>query len=93
MRIYHLKPEMRMLLYGQLQEGLSYSLMELSFVSGARGYQELRIAAKKAEQRLTELKNVTGFVKRGFPHTSNLPTLTINNFRLKTVIYLKFGKQ
>ena len=36
---------------------------------------------------------VTGFVKRGLPHTSNLPTLTINNFRLKTAIPLKFGQQ
>jgi len=37
--------------------------------------------------------NVTGFAKRGLPHTSNLPTLTISNFRLVKVIALKFGKQ
>jgi len=37
--------------------------------------------------------NVTGFAKRGLPHTSNLPTLTIHNFRLKTAIALKFEHQ
>ena len=36
---------------------------------------------------------VTGFAKRGLPHTSNLPTLTINNFGLKTAIPLKFEQQ
>ena len=30
---------------------------------------------------------VTGFAKRGLPHTSNLPTLTIDNFRLERAIY------
>ena len=33
---------------------------------------------------------VTGFAKRGLPHTSNLPTLTIDNFRLERAIALKF---
>ena len=36
---------------------------------------------------------VTGFVRRGLPHTSNLPTLTINNFRLRVAIPLKFEQQ
>ena len=35
---------------------------------------------------------VTGFAKRGLPHTSNLPTLTIDNFRLERAIALKFGQ-
>ena len=34
---------------------------------------------------------VTEFVKRS-PHTSNLPTLTINDFRLITAISLKFER-
>ena len=36
---------------------------------------------------------VTGFVKSGLPHTSNLPTLTIHNFRLEKVNDMKFGQQ
>ena len=36
---------------------------------------------------------VTGFAKRGLPHTSNLLTLTIYNFRLVKAIDMKFGKQ
>ena len=35
---------------------------------------------------------VTRFAKRGLPHTSNLPTLTIDNFRLERAIALKFGQ-
>ena len=50
-------PETReKLLYGQLYEGLSIILMESPTVSGAQNYQELGIAAKKEERRLTELK-------------------------------------
>ena len=37
--------------------------------------------------------NVTGFVKRGLPHTSNLPTLKSHNFRLVKVIDLKLDQQ
>ena len=40
-----------MLLYGQLQEGLSYTLMELPSVSGSQNYRELCVAAKKEERR------------------------------------------
>jgi len=36
---------------------------------------------------------VTGFAKRGLPHTFNLPTLTIDNFRLVNATDLKFGQQ
>ena len=35
---------------------------------------------------------VTGLVKRGLPHTSNLPTLTIHNFSVGKVIALKVGQ-
>ena len=35
---------------------------------------------------------VTGFAKRGLPHTSNLVTLTTRNFRLKKATDLKFGQ-
>jgi len=35
---------------------------------------------------------VTGFAKRGLPHTSKLSTLTIHNFRLLKAIDLKFGQ-
>ena len=45
-----------MLLYGQLQEGLSYSLIASPSVSGAQSYRELCVATKKEERRLAELK-------------------------------------
>ena len=35
---------------------------------------------------------VTGFVKRGLPHTSNLPTLENQNIRLGRGIAFKFGQ-
>ena len=43
------------LLYCQLQEGLSYSLMKSPAVSGARNYVELTLAAKNEEKRQAEL--------------------------------------
>ena len=43
------------LLYGQMQEGLRIELMRGPAVSGARGYQELCIAAKNEEKRLADL--------------------------------------
>ena len=43
------------LLYGQLQEGLRYTLMKSPAVSGARSYQELCVAARNEEQRLNGL--------------------------------------
>ena len=33
-----------------------------------------------------QIKYVTGFVRRGLPHTPNLPTLTIHNFKLNTAL-------
>ena len=62
----NLSPETRdMLLYGyvQLQDGLSYSLMESPSVSGAQGYRELYVAAKKEEWRLAELKKKQQYLK------------------------------
>ena len=44
------------LLYGQLQEGLRYCIMEAPAVSGATDYQALRLAAKAEEKCLAELR-------------------------------------
>ena len=52
-----------MLLYGQLQEGLLYSLMESPTVSGAQNYKELCLAAKREERRLAELKKKQQYLK------------------------------
>ena len=52
-----------MLLYGQLQEGLSYTLMESPSVSGSKNYRELCVAAKKEERRLAELKKKQQYLK------------------------------
>ena len=43
-------------LYGQLQEGLKYNLMNSPNVSGALTYKELVMAAKNEERRQSELK-------------------------------------
>ena len=44
------------LLYGQIQEGLTYTLVKSTAVSGARSYSELCLAAaRNEERRLTEL--------------------------------------
>ena len=56
-----------MLLYGQLQEGLSFSLIESPSVSSAQSYGELCIAAKKEEQRLAELKKKQQYLKTEKP--------------------------
>jgi len=45
-----------MLLYGQLQEGFLYTLVEYPSVFGAQNYRELYLAAKREEQRLAGLK-------------------------------------
>ena len=44
------------LLYGQLQSGLTLELSKAPAVSGARNYDELCIAAKNEEKRLAELE-------------------------------------
>ena len=52
----HMTEETRkILLHGQLQEGLKYVLMKVPAVSGAQDYQELCTAAKNEERRLSEL--------------------------------------
>ena len=43
------------LLHSQLQEGLSYELMQAPAVSGSHGYSELCLAARNEERRLVEL--------------------------------------
>ena len=53
------------LLYGQLQEGLSYVLMESLSVSGSQNYKELCIAKKKEERRLAELKKKQHYLSSG----------------------------
>ena len=52
-----------MLLYGQLQEGLTYTLMESPAVSGAQNYKGLCFAAKREERRLAELKRKQQYLK------------------------------
>ena len=52
-----------MLLYGQLQEGLLYTLIESPTVSGAQSYKELCLAARKEEKRLAELKKKQQYLK------------------------------
>ena len=59
-----------MLLYGQLQEGLSYSLIESPSVSSAQNYRELSIATKKEERRLAELKKKQQYLKTEKPPES-----------------------
>ena len=61
-----------MLLYGQLQEGLSYSLIESPSVSSAQSYRELSIAAKKEERRLAELKKKQQYLKSEKPSSGGL---------------------
>ena len=46
---------MKALLYSQLQEGLRYTLIKSPAVSGADSYQQLCMAAKHEEKRLSEL--------------------------------------
>ena len=63
-----------MLLYGQLQEGLLYSLLESPAVSGAQNYKELCLAAKREERRLNELKKKQQYLlKTDRPQTSYQP--------------------
>ena len=49
--------------YDQIQEGLSYTLLESPSVSGSQKYKELRVAAKKEKKGLAELKKTTVFEK------------------------------
>ena len=68
-----------MLLYGQLQEGLSYSLMESPSVSVAQSYRELCMAAKKKEQRLAELKKKQQYSKSTSESSTRKPLYRNND--------------
>ena len=43
-------------LFGQMQEGLKYELMESPAVSGATGYKQLCLAARNEEKRPIDLQ-------------------------------------
>jgi len=95
----NLSPETRdMLLYGQLQEGLSYSLVESPSVSGAQIYRELCVAAKKEEQRLAELMKKQQYLKPMF-ETTNRRSNQINSSGSQKSLgsnwskFKSFGKQ
>ena len=61
-----------MLLYGYLQEGLLYSLMQSPTVSGAQSYRELCLVAKKKEKRLAELRKIQQHLKGTNSQTESL---------------------
>ena len=69
-----------MLLYGQLQEGLTYTLMESPAVSGAQDYKGLCLVAKREERGLAELKRKQQYLKGERPQANNsgnrLPSTT-----------------
>ena len=65
------KETREMLLYGQLQEGLTYTLMEPPAVSGAQDYKGLYLAAKREERRLAELKRKQQYLKGERPQANN----------------------
>ena len=65
------KETREMLLYGQLQEGLTYTLMESPAVSGAQDYKGLCLAAKREERRLAELKRKQQHLKGERPQVNN----------------------
>ena len=82
----HLSHETRdMLLYGQLQEGLLYCLMESPAVSGAQNYKELCVAAKREERRLAELQRKQQYLKaqsmQESGHTKKFPPPGIGSRR------------
>ena len=82
-----------MLLYGQLQEGLLYSLMESPTVSGARNYKELCLATKREERRLNELKKKQQYLmKAGKPQT-NFPTKSYSPSQNWRTTYRKPGNK
>ena len=74
------KETREMLLYRQLQEGLTYTLMESPAVSGAQDYKGLCLAAKREERRLAELKRKQQYLKGERPQANNsgnrLPSTT-----------------
>ena len=59
------------LLYGQLQEGLRYVLMQGPAVSGAADYKALCLAAKNEERRLAELKKHQQYLQTSTCHPAS----------------------
>ena len=55
------------LLFGQLQEGLKYTVMKAPAVSSAQGYHQLCLAARNEERRLIELETVFAPTTAYFP--------------------------
>ena len=53
------------LLHSQLQEGLSYRLMQAPAVSGSHGYPELCLATRNEERRLVELAKRRQYLRTG----------------------------
>ena len=66
------------LLYGQLQEGLKYTLVKSSAVSRARNYTELCLAARNEERRLTELYRRQQYQQQD-PSSNSTPSRRCNN--------------
>ena len=82
-----------MLLYGQLLEGLLYSVMESPAVSGAQNYNELCLAARREERRLAELKKKQQYLKGERPlanSPANRPPSTPQNWQR---IYCRTGNR
>ena len=53
------------ILFGQLQEGLSYDIMKSPSVSGSQSYKELCMAAKDEEKRVAELRRRQHYQRTG----------------------------
>ena len=53
------------ILFGQLQEGLSYDIMKSPSVSGSQSYKELCMAAKHEEKRVAELRRRQHYQRTG----------------------------
>ena len=74
------KETREMLLYGQLQEGSTYTLLEPPAVSGSQDYKGLYLAAKREERQLAELKGKQQYLKGERPQANNsgnrLPSTT-----------------
>ena len=70
-----------MLLYGQLQEALLYTLMESPDVSGAQNYKELCLAAKREERRLSEQQYLKAEKPQISSSTNRASTMSQNRQR------------
>jgi len=61
------------LMHGQLQEGLKYSVMSAPAVSGPQTYPELCLAAKNEERHRLELAKCKQYVPRSTQYTDHYP--------------------